>query len=256
MQSILQELYVHGMLYLVMIFLTFVNIIVPVSGSSTQTPLLAIITGDAHYAITVSTWLLMISCAIISFVFRKDRRYDYVWRMLPATILFAVLGALFLVQLPDLLVSLLLLVAATHFLIKTLRHLEKKEEKKALSIHVLSIVGAASSFLQGMGLPGGAIRAGYLYAEGLSIEEVRGTAEFLTFASFAAANIVRFHENQLSVPDMIHWTIIFAPLLLLATYLGRHLLIRLPDRVKDGIILVTMILVVVGLIIRIAHLAL
>lgn len=254
MIALVQEFYAHWMIYLVMAFLTFVNIVIPVSGSSTQTPLIAIITGDAHYAIAVSTWLLMISCAIIAFVFRKNIRPEYVWRMLPASIVAAMLGALLLVQLPDVLVTILLLLAATHFAIKTFRHLRNKTEPKRPSLHALSLVGAVSGFLQGMGLPGGTVRLGYLFSEGLTVEEVRGTAELLTFFAFAAANIVRFYEHQLTGTDMLHWTLIFAPLLLIATYLGHHVLVRLPSRVKDAIVLITVLSIVVGLVVRIVHL--
>ncbi|HEX8947294.1 MAG TPA: sulfite exporter TauE/SafE family protein [Candidatus Paceibacterota bacterium] len=254
MYALLQELYTHWAVYLAMAGITFVNIIMPISGSSTQTPLIASITGNAHYAITISTWLLMLSCGIIAFVFRRDIRPEYVWRMLPTAVVAAMIGALLLVRLPDVLVTLFLLGAALHFAIKVFRHLEHKKEPKRPSLRALAIVGSLSGFLQGMGLPGGTVRLGYFYSEGLTVEEVRGTAELLTFFSFAAANVVRFNQNQLTGAEMFHWTIIFAPMLLIATYLGRHALIRLPNRVKDAIILLAMMSIIVSLTIRIARL--
>lgn len=101
MQNFLQEIIVDGPIYLVLAFLTFLNIIVPLSGSSTQTPLIATLTGDSHYAITLSSWLLMISCAMISFIFRKDIRKDYLWKLLPTSVTGSIVGALLLIQLPN-----------------------------------------------------------------------------------------------------------------------------------------------------------
>ena len=49
---------------------------------------------------------------------------------------------------------------------------------------------------------------------------------------------------------MLTWTIIFAPILFVSIYAGRHVLIKLSDRVKDSIIVLTMLYIVVGLFIK------
>lgn len=254
MQNLIDGIIVDGPIYLVLAFLTFLNIIVPLSGSSTQTPLIVALTGDSHYAITISTWLLMISCAMISFVFRKDIRMDYVWKLLPTSLIGSVIGALLLIQLPNWLVTLVLFFLSVHFLYKTLVHLlnknKVKAEKKKAHHFVSYSVGALSGFLQGTGLSGASIRASFLYSEHLKIEEVRGTSNVLNFIIFATASIVRFNENQLSSSEMIKWTIIFAPILFVSIYLGRKVLIKLSDKVKDGIIILTMLYIVVALAIK------
>lgn len=139
MHAFIQEIVVDGPIYLILAFLSFLNIIVPLSGSSTQTPLIATLTGDAHYAITLSTWLLMISCAMISFVFRKDIRKDYLWKLLPSSILFAVIGAYLFIQLPNWLVILILFMSSVHFLYKILWNLfDKEKEKKKKKKNIIS----------------------------------------------------------------------------------------------------------------------
>lgn len=254
MHDLIQGIITDWPIYLAMAFLTFLNIIVPLSGSSTQTPLLLALTGDAHYAITISSWLLMISCAMISFVFRKNIRKDYLWKLLPTSVIGSIVGALLLIQLPSWLVTLVLFLLSIHFLYKTLIHLlnknkEKVEKDKAHHL-VGSAIGLLSGFLQGTGLSGSSIRASFLYSEHLKIEEVRGTASFLTFVIFATASLIRFSEHQLSVSEMLRWTIIFAPILFISIYLGRKVLIRLPEKVKDSIIILTMVIIVVGLVIK------
>ena len=130
MQNLIQEIIADGQIYLVLAFLSFLNVIIPLSGSSTQTPLIAALTGDSHYAITISTWLLMISCAMISFVFRKDIRKDYLWKLLPTSVAGSIIGALLLIQLPNWLVILALFFLSVHFLYKTLLHLINKSKQK------------------------------------------------------------------------------------------------------------------------------
>lgn len=253
MQSFIEEIASNWVVYIIMSVITFVNIIIPVSGSSTQIPLIAGITGDAHYAITIGTWLLMISCGMIAFVFRKDIRWDYFWKLLPSSIIFAVIGAYLLIQLPNWLVTLALFIVTVQFLKKVLVHrFNKQNEKKQKAHHLFSsTIGALSGFLQGTGLPGSSIRMGFLYSENLKIEEVRGTGEILAFVVFAVASIVRLGENHLLYSDMIKWTIIFAPLLFISSYLGRKVLIKLSDNVKDYIIIITMVYVVISLFIKI-----
>lgn len=257
MQNFIQEIIVDGPIYLVLAFISFLNIIAPISGSATQTPLIAAITGDAHYAITVSTWLLMISCGMIAFVFRKDIRKDYFWKLLPTSIIGAVVGALLLIKLPNWLIISVLFFLSIKFLYRKVVHLlskNKKAEEKKKSHHLVApAVGLFSSFLQGTGVSGSSIREGFLFSENLKIEEVRGTAELLNFIIFATASIFRFHQNQISSFDMLKWTIIFAPILFIAIYLGRKVLIKLSSRTKDIIIIGIMSFIVIELAVKIVE---
>lgn len=96
-------------------------------------------------------------------------------------------------------------------------------------------------------MSGASIRTSFLYAENLKIEEVRGTSNVLNFVIFATASAIRFNKNQLSSTEMLKWTIIFTPILFISIYLGRKVLIKLPDNIKDSIIILTMVIIVVGL---------
>jgi uncharacterized membrane protein YfcA len=254
MQNFTEGITTDVSIYLVLAFLTFLNIIIPLSGSATQTPLIAALTGDSHYAITISSWLLMISCAIISFVFRKDIRKDYLWKLLPMSIVGSIIGALLLIQLPNWLVTLALFILSVHFLYKTSVHLLSKSKvkvEKKMAHHLVGIlVGLFSGFLQGTGLSGASVRASFLYSEHLKIEEVRGTSNVLNFVIFATASLIRFNENQLSFQEMFKWTIIFAPILFISIYLGRKVLIRLSGKVKDSIIILTMTMIIIGLAVK------
>ena len=88
------------------------------------------------------------------------------------------------------------------------------------------------------------MRFNYLYAEGLKIEEVRGTGNLLNFLVFGVASLVRLGDNQISLPDMVGWSLIFIPIFLTANYLGRKVLLQLPDKVKDGVVILTMVYIV------------
>lgn len=210
METFIQGIMADLPIYLAMAFLSFLNVIVPLSGSSTQTPLIAALTGDSHYAVTLSSWLLMISCGMISFVFRKDIRKDYLWKLAPTSIVGSVIGALLLIQLPNWLVTLVLFFLSAHFLYKKVTQLFAKSEqrggKKKTHKLVSPLVGAFSGFLQGTGLSGASVRTNFLYSENLKIEEVRGTSNILNFVIFATASLVRFTENQLPLSAMLTWT--------------------------------------------------
>ena len=127
---------------------------------------------------------------------------------------------------------------------------EQRGEKKKTHKLVSPLVGAFSGFLQGAGLSGASVRTNFLYSENLKIEEVRGTSNILNFVIFATASIVRITENQLSLSAMLTWTAIFAPILFVSMYAGRKVLIRLSDKVKDSIIILTMLYVVVELFLK------
>lgn len=254
MQALFQEIITDGMIYIAVAFLSFLNIIIPLSGSSTQTPLIAALTGDSHYAIAVSGWLLMISCGMTAFIFRNDIRRDYLWKLSPTSVIGSVLGALTLIQLPNWLVTSVLFFLAVHFLYKKVLHLlnknKQKEEKKKAHHLMSSAVGLLSGFLQGTGLSGASVRTNFLYSENLKIEEVRGTSNILNFFIFAVASIIRFSEHQIVFIDMFKWTLIFTPILLISVYLGRKVLIKLSDKVKDSIVILTMIYIIVKLLMK------
>ena len=250
MHAFIQEITAHGTIYGALAFLSFLNIIVPMSGSSTTTPLVLALTGNPQYAIAISSWILMLNTAIGAWIFRAYIRKDYALKLLPASLVGVIAGALLLLNLPDWLVTLVLFLFSAHFLYKTVKHFlaTKKEVNKSPSSSVVGTVATfVSSFLQGTGLSGGGMRVSYLYAEGLKVEEVRGTGNLLNFLVFATAGLVRLGDGQISLPDMFGWTLIFVPILIIANFLGRKVLLRLPDRVNDAIIILTMVWIVTDL---------
>lgn len=253
MESYVSEMVQHWVIYVTLAFLSFANIIVPMSGSSTTTPLILALTGDAQYAIAISTWVLMLNTAIGAFIFRADIRQDYVRKLLPASLVGVVAGAVLLLNLPNWFVTGVLLGFSVHFLYKTLRRfLTQKQEKNesATSRFVGTVTAFASSFLQGTGLSGGGMRVSYLTAEGLKISEMRGTGNLLNFIVFATAGLVRLGNGQIAPPDVVKWTLIFLPILITANFLGRNVVKRLPSRVNDAILVTLMIWVVCDLFIK------
>src|SRR3990167_1986742 len=53
-----------------------------------------------------------------------------------------------------------------------------------------------------------------------------------------------YGDHKISLPDMVGWSLIFIPILLTANYLGRKVLLQLPDKVKDGVVILTMVYIV------------
>lgn len=212
MSSFFEEIGTHGLIYLILAFLSFLNIIIPMSGSSTTTPLILILTGNPHYAIALSTWVLMLNTGIGAFIFRTNIRKEYVLELLPATLFGVVLGALLLLSLPDWLVTLVFFGFSVHFLRLTiLRFLKvlKEEQKKPLRNILGTVATFVSSFLQGTGLSGGGMRVNYLYSQGLKVEEVRGVGNLLNFIAFSTASLVRLGDGQISFPEILRWSAVF-----------------------------------------------
>ena len=246
-ESFVQYITQYGTVYLMVTFLSFLNIIIPMSGSATTTPLILTLTGNPQYAIALASWILMLNTGMGAFIFKSHIRKEYVWKLLPASLVGVVLGAVLLLNLPNWLVTLVLFGFSARFLFQIIRRYvaTKKEERKNAPNTVLGAVATfLSSFLQGTGLSGGGMRFNYLYAEGLKIEEVRGTGNLLNFLVFGVASLVRLGDNQISLPDMVGWSLIFIPILLTANYLGRKVLLQLPDKVKDGVVILTMVYIV------------
>lgn len=234
-------------------FLSFLNIIIPMSGSATTTPLILTLSGNPQYAIALSTWILMLNTGVGAFIFRIHIRKEYIWRLLPASLVGVVLGAMLLLNLPNWMVTLVLFGFSAHFLYKTIKHYfaVKKEEQKSSSDTILGAVATlVSSFLQGTGLSGGGMRVNYLYSEGLKVEEVRGTGNLLNFLVFGVASFIRLGNNQFSFPEMLQWTVIFVPILLISNYFWRKVLLRLSDKIKDIVVILTMAYIVGDLFIK------
>ncbi|MFA6437068.1 MAG: sulfite exporter TauE/SafE family protein [Candidatus Paceibacterota bacterium] len=237
------------LIFIVLAALTFVNVIIPISGSATTTPLLAIIT-DPHNAIGLASFYFVLSGIVRIFVFRKHIQWKYIKSLLPISVLGAIFGALSLVEINTNVLLIIILLFLVYFVYKKIREIINKNIKEK-KIHKLTfwIVGLFSGFLQGFGLAGSDLRNGYLYSEKLTIIDVQGTTAFIGTANFLIATIVRLFTNQVRLVDL-SILIYLLPFIIIATYIGKKVLLKINKKYTNYLILVIMILMIVLLVLK------
>jgi len=221
---------------------TLLNIIVPVSGSSVVTPLLALLT-DPHRAIGIVSAFFVMSGIVRTFTFRSSIRWSEVRVLRLPSVIAATFGAFALVTIPTPWLLLIILAFSAYFLLKKLGVIPKGKGPSSLMNH---FVGVLSGFLQGTGLTGSDLRNQYLYAHDLSIAEVHGTTSLIGTSNFLMATVVRLYTNQLSLPDITPLLYLF-PIVLLATWAGKHMLFKVPAKISNYIIIGVMVAVVTSL---------
>lgn len=237
------------LIFIVLAILTFVNIIIPVSGSATTTPLLALIT-DPHNAIGLASFYFVLSGIVRIFVFRKHIRYEYIKSLLPVSIVGAIFGALSLIEINSNILFIIILLFIFYFVYKKIREIiNKKVSEKKLHKLTFGIVGLFSGFLQGFGLAGSDLRNGYLYSEKLTLTEVHGTTALIGTANFFIATIVRIYTHQVNLVDL---TILLylLPFIIVATYIGKKALLKINKKYTNYLILTIMILMAVLLVLK------
>lgn len=230
----------HIWIYLVLALSSVLNIIVPISGSATITPLLALIT-DPHKAIGLTSFYLVMSGIIRIFLFRKDIDWREIRILFVPSVVAAILGALAIVAVPANFLLILVFFSAVYFLWQRIH----PQEKKSNSL-VNYLVGLFSGFLQGTGLAGSDLRNSYLYAQKLDIKQVHGTTSLIGTGNFLAATIVRLLTHQLSLPDLTPLLALF-PLIIVSILIGRHILYKLSKDTSNTIVIVTMVIINVTL---------
>ena len=231
--------------YFVLAVSSFINIIVPISGSATVTPFLAILT-DPHLAIGLASFYFLLSGVIRISLFRKQIRWEYVKSLLPISLIFAAVGAFALVEVnPKILLMIILAFTAFFFYKKLMQIFRKKEEKpmNKLSVH---LIGILSGFLQGSGLAGSDLRNGYLYSKKLNIAQVHGTSSLIGTSNFLIATIIRLGTNQITLPNLIPLLYIF-PFMIAGIWIGKIVLYKIDKKHTDWIIILIMSLVIVFL---------
>lgn len=228
-------------------FVTFLNIIVPVFGSSTVTPIMAGFVGPKD-AIAVATVFYCIVNIPRVYLFRKYTDWKLVRQLLPASLIGALIGSIFLVGINKFLVSIIILVFLLYFIYKKVRSIfgsEQKQEKPATK-HSSTFIGLLSGMLQGTGVSGADLRNSYLYSKGLTVQHIHGTTAWIGMMNFAFASGVRVVAGDLTFA--MAWPILATfPFIVLATYLGRHFSLKIPKRVQDYIVLVVMLIALVSL---------
>jgi len=241
------------MIFIILAVLTLMailNAVIPLPGFSFFIPLLSTVM-STQGALTFATIYFLISSSIIVFVFRKYLRKDLVILLLPTSIVGALVGSFFSASLNEKLLTAVIFVFVVYFLIKKIRALGKPttEARKTSKRerHTVAFVGIVSGFFQGGGLGGGDVRNGFLYAKGLTIQEVRATTAAVGVGNFLMATITRGATGHIVIEQL--W--VFAamiPLLVGATYVARHITTKLNPRIQNGIV-VGLMVVAVGLLI-------
>lgn len=226
-------------------FFTFINILAPVSGSATVTPLLAGLVG-AKDAVAVATVFFFLTCIPRVILFRKHIRWEIVRRLWPVSIIGALFGGFVFNRVSETLVALVIFAFLSYFLYqKAVASFGKgqREEKKPTR-HGVAFVGFVSGALQGTGLAGSDLRNGYLLSKGLTIAEIHGTTALIGGSNFLFASLLRLHSGQLTV-EMATPILLLFPVIVAATYVGRHVTLKLSkvwqNRIALGIMIFAML---------------
>jgi len=228
---------------------SFINILVPISGSSTITSVLAILT-EPQRAIAIATFFFLSSAPFRIYAFRKYIQWKEVKSLLPFSLSFAIIGIIFSLMIPTKFLLSLILIFTIYFLYKKIKLLknEKEEEKKENKI-ISTFVGSLSGFLQGAGLGGSGLRNSYLFSKGLKIMQIHGTTSIVGGSTFLLSSIIRYKQGSLLFADIII-VLLILPISILAIYLGKHTLLKISKKTSNHIIIFVMSLVIIGLIIK------
>jgi uncharacterized membrane protein YfcA len=237
-------------LAIVLGFFTFINILAPVSGSATVTPVLAGLVGVKD-AIAVATVFFLLTCIPRVYLFRKYIQWHLVKQLWPASIVGAVIGSVALTGIDAKIVAIIIILFLMFFLYKKLISvLKPATQNKPTSKHGVTFIGLISGALQGTGLAGSDLRNGYLYSKGLSIQKIHGTTALIGGANFLFASVVRVSSGDLIFSMMLPVFALF-PLIILATYIGRHVTLKMPKKWQDilivGIMVFALVTIIYGL---------
>lgn len=229
-------------IYLALALSSIINIIVPISGSATVTPFLAILT-DPHRAIGLASFYFLLSGIIRVYLFRKNIQWHEIKILLPLSLVAAFFGALALVAINSILLLIIVFTFAVYFFLKRLKLIPASNKKKIKQHYSTGFIGLFSGFLQGSGLAGSDLRNSYLLGKGLNLSQLHGTTALVGASNFLLATIVRLQTDQLTIPDLIPLLYIF-PFVLAGTLLGRKLLYKLNEKTTNIIIVIVMITII------------
>jgi len=221
---------------------TVLNIVIPVSGSAMVTPLLAMIT-DPHRAIGIASFFFFLSALARVFFFRENIQWHEIKVLLIPSVVAAFFGALALVVIPTYWLLIIILIFSIYFLLKKLHVVPNLKRSSQLFDHAIGLI---SGFLQGTGLAGSDLRNQYLYARNLNLADVHGTSSLIGGSNFLVATIVRLYTEQLTLPDVTPLFYLF-PVIIIATWLGKKVLFKLPQKISNSIVIGIMIVVILSL---------
>lgn len=228
--------------------LTFLNIIVPYSGSGVVTPLLALLVPDPQQAIGIAAFYFLMSAIIRFFLFKKDIDWNEVKKLAPPSIIFAIFGGILLVNIPAIYVLIIIFGFMIFFLFKKIKaNVDKKKIKARESRVGVFSVAAISGFFQGAGVGGGSdVRNGYLYAKGFDIARVHGTTTVIGGMNFIIAVTIRLLNGSLTIPNLLPLLFVL-PFMIVATWLGRKALLKISKKATNIIIIIVMSIITIFL---------
>lgn len=233
-------------IYLALAASSILNIVVPVSGSATVTPFLAILT-DPHRAIGLASFYFLLSGIIRIYLFRKNIQWHEIKILLPLSLIATLVGSLSLVVINGTLLLVIVLAFTIYFFLKRIKIISSSNKKGGIKPHYTTgFIGLFSGFLQGAGLAGSDLRNSYLFGKDLNIAQVHGTTALVGASNFLLATVVRLYTDQLTVPDLIPLLYIF-PFILIGTLLGRMALYKFSEKTTNAIIVVVMVAIILFL---------
>ena len=124
----MENVFIYGFLT----FTSFLDILIPFSGSATITPILALLT-DPHTAIGLASFFFAISGIVRVFIFRKHIVWSEIKQLLPLSVLFAVIGASTLIVFNETVLLSLILIAVSYFFYKKIRIVINKKRKEMVT---------------------------------------------------------------------------------------------------------------------------
>jgi uncharacterized membrane protein YfcA len=196
--------------------------------------------------VAVATVFFFLTCIPRVALFRKHIRWQIVRQLWPISIIGALCGGFIFNRISETVVALIIFAFLSYFLYQkaTASFGKNKHDSKKPTRHGVMFVGFISGALQGTGLAGSDLRNGYLLSKGLTIAEIHGTTALIGGSNFLFASILRLHSGQLTV-SMATPILLLFPVIVLATYVGRHVTLKLPkvwqNRIALGIMIFALI---------------
>lgn len=249
----MSPLFYIGLLAL-MLFLAILNAILPLPGFNFFVPLFSTFM-TTQEAITFITVYFLVNSLTIVLVFRAHVRTDMVKRLLPASVVGAIIGSFLGGKLNELALTILVLGFVLFFFAKKLRAAapQSKPAGKAHDNKSAWVVGAIAGFLQGGGLGGGDVRNTYLYAKELTIQEIRATTASVGASIFTFSLITRALSGAFKVGHLWLYMCVI-PIALTSAYLGLHISAKMNTKLQRRIVLGLMSVSVILLIHKIVGL--
>ncbi|MCF7815584.1 MAG: sulfite exporter TauE/SafE family protein [Candidatus Pacebacteria bacterium] len=236
--------------YILLGLSSFFFVIVPMSGAVALNPLLSLVV-EPHVAVGMAAFFFMVNSFVKMCVFHNDILFVYIRKMLPITVVMAILGSYTISLIQPRVLFVLIFLMSLYFLIKKIYEM-LVVQKKPKDIHgpTIVFVSIISGFMQGTGLgAGGSLRKVYLLSENMSLQQVHGTTSLISFIALIFAFLVRLKTDQLSI-EMVVPILYLIPLIIISIVFGKKILKRLSKGVADILGLVTMILITVLLFIK------